>query len=102
MELKDERLFRTKKMSKARAEKFMDMPRGKGGFKAATGGFDDTGAGHARRAGEMIGKEGSRGKDEPHGGVENYLCHSRLKGRAGASCSSVMETLCAPADQGAT
>ena len=68
----------------------------------AARGLDDAGTGHTRRAGEVVDKEGGRGEDEPHGGVKDYLCHRRLKGRAGASCSSVMETLWAPAAQGAT
>ena len=89
-------------MPEACAEEFMDRPCREGGFEAAARGLDDAGTGHTRRAGEVVDKEGGRGEDEPHGGVKDYLCHRRLKGRAGASCSSVMETLWAPAAQGAT
>lgn len=95
-------LFRRDEAAKARAGKLPDAPCGQGLFKRAPERLDKAGAGHARRARKMRREERGRRKDQPPGGFQNYLCHRRLKGRAGASWSSVMETLCAPAAQGAT
>ena len=72
-------------MPKARAQEFMDVPCREKDFEAAANGLNDAGAGHTGRTGEVIGKEGGRREGEPRGGVKNYLCHRRLKGRAGAS-----------------
>ena len=92
-ELEKEVFFRADEMPEARTQEFMDRPLRKSDFETAAHGLNDAGTGHARRAGKVISKERGQGEDEPHGGVEDYLCHNRLKGRAGASCSSVMETL---------
>ena len=102
VELKDEGFPGADEMTEARAEKFADAPAGESRFETAAKGFDNAGARHARRAGKVAFKQGGRGEAAPLGGVEYHLCHRRLKGRAGASCSRDMDTLCAPAAQGAT
>lgn len=102
LKLKVERFPGADEMAEARAEKFADAPAGKSRFQIAAEGFDDAGPRHARRAGKMALEKGSRREAATLDGVEYYLCHRRLKGRAGASCSRDMDTLCAPAAQGAT
>lgn len=81
----------------------MNAPLRQRRLKLATNGLHKAGTGYARRAGEMTVEQRGRGHTPPHDGVEKgHRRHSRWKGRAGASCSRVMDTLCAPAAQGAT